>query len=145
MSILVVSTILVGAQIHHVSQASTLPLQTDQCAVQLLSNSTTPATHLPSAVGNPEVFWLFRLSFMYYALVGLVVMVIVSHIVSRLTGGSTQDIDESLLLPQFQSKDYKERVSNINKSTKYTGVNQNVVELKELMQQEKFQEALKQV
>lgn len=139
-SVLVVSIILVGAQIHHVAQVSTLPVQTDQCRVQNFDNSTTPATTLPSIVASAEVFWLFRLSFMYYALMGLIVMVIVSHITSRLTGGASQDLDESLLLSHFQSKEYKERMSKRRNTAEYTEVNQTAVELKELTQQEKFQE-----
>lgn len=140
MSILVVSIILVGAQVHHVSQAPTLPVQTDQCRLHDFDNSTTPASPLPSIVTSAEVFWLFRLSFMYYSLTGLIVMVVVSHIASWLTGGASQDLDESLLLSQFQSGEHEERMRKRENKAEYTEVNQTALELKELTQQEKFQE-----
>lgn len=143
-SIICVTTILVGAQIHQVSQASTLPLQTDQCDVQYFNNFTTPATTSADHEAKAEIFWMFRLSFMYYSLAGLIVMLIVSHIASRLTGGASQDLEECLLLPYFQSKEHKERMCKMIK-TQYTKVNQHVVELKVMSQNEQTPAANVQV
>lgn len=64
-------------------------------------------------------------------------MVIVSHIVSRLTGGDSQNLDESLLLTHFQSDEYRERMSKLSQDTKYIEVNQNIVELKDFTQKQK--------
>lgn len=71
-------------------------------------------------------------------------MVAVSSIVSRLTKGTSQEVDESLLLERFRSDEYKERMSKIkDASTKYTEVDQNGTELKQMTQ--KIQEETGQV
>lgn len=71
-----------------------------------------------------EIFWPFRISFMYYSLVGLIIMLIITQIVSSLTGGSTQEIDENLLISYFQSKKFKEEKKRSN-SAKYKEVQQS--------------------
>lgn len=70
-----------------------------------MTSATTPA---PGNNSN-EVFWLFRISFYYYSVIGLVTMMIVSYIVSLITGGNTNYVDESLMVSWFRSQNYKKQ------------------------------------
>lgn len=53
-----------------------------------------------------EAHWIFRISFMYYSLIGLIIMFLVAYPISLLTGG-TENLDETLLTPCMRSKAYK--------------------------------------
>lgn len=46
-----------------------------------------------------DIFWLFRISFIYYSTIGFLTTMIVGYIISALTGGFHQQIDERLLTP----------------------------------------------
>lgn len=63
----------------------------------------------PALNNKAEVFWLFRISFLYYSLIGFVTLLLVAYPVSILTGGYEAELDESLLTPLFRSKRYKEQ------------------------------------
>lgn len=83
------------------------------CSKRDISNATLHSTNnIDDDNGEPheEIFWLFRISFMYYSVIGFIVMMVVSQIVSLLTGGASQRIDEELLTPLFQSRAYKEQM-----------------------------------
>lgn len=65
-------------------------------------NFTTTATTIE------ETFWLFRISFMYYSFIGLMVVIIVGYPVSLMTSDDSI-LDERLLTPFMRSKEYKEK------------------------------------
>lgn len=56
-------------------------------------------------------------------------MMAVSYIASQLTGGASQVVDEELLTPLFQSKEYKEKKQR-EKKNKYLEVKQQDFEVK---------------
>lgn len=91
-------------------------------------SNATEHTNFNSTQGN-EVFWLFRISFMYYSVIGFLVTLIVSQIVSLLTGGASQKIDESLLTPLFQSREFKEKNLQKMNETKYVTIDRMLIEL----------------
>lgn len=84
----------------------------------------------PTDVEPQEVFWLFRISFMYYSVIGFIIMMVVSTIASSLTGGAKEAVDENLLTPLFQSKKFKERANQLQ--TKYAGINEALAEMKKI-------------
>lgn len=81
---------------------------------------------------NPseKVFWLFRISFLLYSVVGFLVATVVGQVVSWLTNGAAQQIDENLLIPFFQSKEFKQRIRRRENDTKYVTIDQMLVEMK---------------
>lgn len=66
---------------------------------------------------------------MYYSVIGFLVTLIVSQIVSLLTGGASQKIDESLLTPLFQSREFKEKNLQKMNETKYVTIDRMLIEL----------------
>lgn len=82
---------------------------------------------------NNGVFWLFRISFMLYPVIGFAVSMVIGQAMSWLTGGHQQQIDEHLLLPFFQSAEFKERQRRRQRqqenSTRYTTIDQMLVEM----------------
>lgn len=74
---------------------------------------------------------------MYYAFIGLIVTMIVSQMVSWLTDGAEQNIDESLLTPLFLSRKFKAQLELHRNETKYVTIDLMLVDMK--MQQESDQ------
>lgn len=58
---------------------------------------------LPDATPNEEVFWLFRISFMYLSMIGCLTVFMVSYPISLLTQAN-EVIDETLLAPFLRMK-----------------------------------------
>lgn len=79
-----------------------------------------------------EIFWLFRISFMYYSVIGFVTCIVVAQVVSLMTGGASQQIDESLLTPLFQSKAFKEQMMKKENEARYTTIDQMLIEMTKL-------------
>lgn len=79
---------------------------------------------------DDEIFWLFRISFMYYSFIGFIITIFVAQLVSLLTDGAAQNIDESLLTPLFQSQKYKDEQYRKKHETKYVTIDQMLIELK---------------
>ncbi|XP_059608151.1 sodium-coupled monocarboxylate transporter 2-like [Phlebotomus argentipes] len=78
----------------------TLPFRTDGCTDSL--NSTI--TSFPQSSSDQEdIFWLFRISFVYYNLIGLFIGISVGYLTSILTGGNTVE-DQRLLAPFLRRK-----------------------------------------
>lgn len=67
---------------------------------------------------------------MYYAFIGLIVTMIVSQLVSLLTDGAKQNIDESLLTPLFQSRKFKYQQELKRNETKYVTIDQMLIDMK---------------
>lgn len=65
---------------------------------------------------------------MCYAIIGFIVSLVVGQVSSWLTGGATQQIDENLLIPFFQSDEFKERM-NRKPETRYVTIDQMLIEM----------------
>lgn len=77
-----------------------------------------------------EGFWLFRISFMYYSFIGLMVVIIVGYPISLLTSDDSI-VDERLLTPFMRSKEYKEK-ERLSKQfdAEYSQIEQKQFEMK---------------
>jgi solute carrier family 5 (sodium-coupled monocarboxylate transporter), member 8/12 len=116
-SLILVGIIIIGAQ--SLPKPPPLPSKLDGCESPF--NSTISAIH-NYEVSNKialdkieSVPLIFRLSFMYYALLGTAILFIVALPVSWATGGCDK-FDERLLTPLLRSKEWKEK-DKINKLT----------------------------
>lgn len=67
---------------------------------------------------------------MLYSVVGFAVSMVIGQVVSWLTGGHNQQIDENLLIPLFQSAEFKQRMRRQQQqnSTRYSTIDQMLVE-----------------
>lgn len=127
-SMIIVTIIMIGAQ--SLPKPKPLPIQIDECDFMLnnLSTTTTAATTVKTFTttmtimmnetnsSNSEVVediiktvddipLIFKLSFMYYTLLGSILLVLIAYFVSWLTGGCPP-FDEKLLATFMRSKDY---------------------------------------
>lgn len=59
-----------------------------------------------------DVPYIFRINYMYYSVLGLIVMVLVGYPISILTGG-TENLDEKLLAPFLRKKYVQDRKEQI--------------------------------
>lgn len=66
-----------------------------------MSQSRTPNVAIKI---EDEVFWLFRISIMYYTLIGCATVWIVSYPISLLTQTDNEIVDENLLAPFLRRK-----------------------------------------
>lgn len=99
-SMLTVGFIMVGAQ--SLPKHPPLPSRTDGCEVDFNVTMST-AMNDKTADDNPLIF---KLSFMYYTLLGSILLIIIAYIVSWFTGGC-EPFDERLLAPFMRSKNWK--------------------------------------
>lgn len=97
-SMLIVGFIMVGAQ--SLPKTPSLPTRTDGCDASF--NVTSPIAE-QTADDNPLIF---KLSFMYYTLLGTVLLIVIAYVVSWFTGGC-DSFDERLLAPFRRSKNWK--------------------------------------
>lgn len=76
-----------------------------------------------------EVFWAFRISFMYFSLIGLLVFILVGYPVSLMTSDDSV-LDEKLLTPIMRSKEYREK-ERLNKQfeAEYSQIEQKQFEM----------------
>lgn len=108
MSLLVVGTIIIGAQ--SLPKPPPLSFKTDDCEYPW--NMTEPLVNLSNQRDSIEdIPLIFRLSFMYYALLGTIILFVVALPVSWATGGC-EPFDERLLTPLLRSKLWKEKNEN---------------------------------
>lgn len=119
-SLIVVATIIIGAQ--SLPKPQSLPFKTDECDFLFNSTDISVNATLNSIENTP---FIFRLSFMYYALLGTIILFVVALPVSWATGGC-EPFDERLLTPLLRSKLWKEK----NESEKRTNLSK--LELDEL-------------
>jgi solute carrier family 5 (sodium-coupled monocarboxylate transporter), member 8/12 len=128
LSMLIVTTIMIGAQ----SLPKPKPLPTlDKCdSSNYMLNSTTNislSTMMTTPIVNEtnssnekddkktvddDIPLIFKISFMYYTLLGSILLVIIAYFVSWLTGGCPP-FDEKLLATFMRSKNY---VNNLNEN-----------------------------
>lgn len=111
-SLIVVGTIIIGAQ--SLPKPPPLSFRTDDCefAVNATETDITMSDQHTSVEDIPIVF---RLSFMYYALLGTIILFLIALPVSWATGGC-EPFDERLLTPFLRSKSWKEK-NEIDKRT----------------------------
>lgn len=105
-SLLAVGTIISGAQTYLPKQPN-LPLRTDKCEIPSNVTSSDDADNFFAHEElTKDIPIIFRLSFMYYALLGLVVMTAVALPTSWLTGSYREPVyfDEQLLAPFRRKK-----------------------------------------
>lgn len=94
----------------------------------ITTNSLHGASQKSATNLSDDVFWLFRITFMCYATIGFLVSTVVGQVVSLLTGGASQQIDENLLIPFFQSAEFKQRMRR-KPETRYVTIDQMLVEM----------------
>ena len=99
-SLLTVGFIMVGAQ--WLPKHPHLPVRVDGC--DLPYNITTQATTPDLTADNIPL--IFKISFMYYTLLGTLLLIIIAYIVSWFTGGC-ESFDERLLAPFRRNKNWK--------------------------------------
>jgi solute carrier family 5 (sodium-coupled monocarboxylate transporter), member 8/12 len=97
-SMLTVGVIMVGAQ--SLPKHPPLPTRTDGC--DFAYNATLSA----AAASVDDVPLIFKLSFMYYTLLGTILLIGIAYIVSYFTGGSRK-FDERLLVTFMRSENWK--------------------------------------
>lgn len=102
-ALLTVGTIIVGAQ--SLPKHPALPVRTDGCDPPL--NLTIPET-TNHEISHDEIPLVFQLSFMYYTILGTIILFIVALPVSWATGGC-EPFDERLLTPFARSQNWKEK------------------------------------
>ncbi|XP_037026329.1 sodium-coupled monocarboxylate transporter 2-like [Bradysia coprophila] len=100
-SVSVVGVAIIGAQSSKLD--AMLPMRVDGCnwtdsdVLNSTRNTHTTST-IPGTNDSEEPFWLFEISFMYYAFIGFVLVFIVGYPISLMTGKAKR-FDEILLLP----------------------------------------------
>lgn len=105
-SLVVVATIIIGAQ--SLPKPPPLAYKTDGCDFPF---NVTETSSLPmdDYTHVEDIPLIFRLSFMYYALLGTIILFVVALPVSWATGGC-EPFDERLLTPLLRSKLWKEKM-----------------------------------
>ncbi|XP_049786323.1 sodium-coupled monocarboxylate transporter 1-like [Schistocerca cancellata] len=85
-----------------------LPTSVEGCPGNLTASVHTAAAAAATSTSADDVLLLFRLSYMYYTVVGALIVVTVGWVVSRLTGPlKPGDVDPRLLAPQVRPTDLK--------------------------------------
>ncbi|XP_053664928.1 sodium-coupled monocarboxylate transporter 1-like [Anopheles marshallii] len=102
-SLISLSAIAVGAQLEilggHLKYES-LPFRYDGCS-GFNATGVETSTFYRDAAGhdNSEVPWVFRIGFMYYSLLGTIIVIVVGIVVSYATGGQKERVPLNLLTP----------------------------------------------
>ncbi|CAB0003183.1 unnamed protein product [Nesidiocoris tenuis] len=82
------------------------PVSTEGCALSF--NVSEPLVELIKPSEMADVFWVLRLSYLYYTLIGTMVVLLVGNIVSYLTGPTdVKTLNKDLLAPFVQKYFYK--------------------------------------
>ncbi|CAO1405272.1 unnamed protein product [Diamesa tonsa] len=124
-SLSVVSFIVFGAQVNIYDGSlryPSLPFNIEECGAvnRTLSDGITPSNStyyiFNEDADNSSVPWIFKLGFMYYSIVGTLLVAIVGYPVSIMTGG-TQNLDHQLLAPIFRKLYKKENEKNLQDMT----------------------------
>lgn len=109
-SMLTVGFIMVGAQ--SLPKHPSLPTRTDGCDASY--NLTLSSLEIDAEKTDDDNPLVFKLSFMYYTLLGTVLLIVIAYIVSWFTGGC-EPFDERLLAPFMRSKNSKMGEGVLNK------------------------------
>lgn len=115
---------IIGAQLYKVKKLIVypkLPTSVDNC--DFFFNETI--TQINSISEDSEPFFLYRITFYYYTLIGVLVVFIVGLPVSWFTKKSTDKVDQDLISPAFQwliPKEKKIDYYSIDKGLNVTAV-----------------------
>nr|XP_019536046.2 sodium-coupled monocarboxylate transporter 1-like [Aedes albopictus]XP_029708665.1 sodium-coupled monocarboxylate transporter 1-like [Aedes albopictus] len=124
-SMITISTILIGAQLN--PKHPFMPFRTDGCDASLLQNVTL-VTPPPSTIQD-DVPHIFKLSFMYYTLLGVIIYFVVAYVVSIMTGGGEVN-DQRLLAPFMRDqKQYEKEQALRRHNIQYTEIDLALKEL----------------
>lgn len=130
-SMLIVTTIMIGAQ--SMRKPKPLPIRVDECDFMLNNLTTVTSTIMTTMVMNEtnssilleedektvdDIPLIFKLSFMYYTLLGSILLVVIAYFVSWLTGGCPP-FDEKLLATFMRSKNYKLEQINLQNASPF--------------------------
>lgn len=75
---------------------------------------------------------MFRISFMYYSFIGLIIVICVGYPVSLMTSDDSV-LDERLLTPFLRSKEYKEKERLSRRfDAEYSKIEQKQIEMKNI-------------
>ncbi|XP_055701883.1 sodium-coupled monocarboxylate transporter 2-like [Phlebotomus papatasi] len=113
-AILSVLTLMIGS-IGRIAEPN-LPFRTDGCNNNLTAFNSTIVNYSTQLNDSEEIFWLFRVSYMYYALIGVFLGITSGYIASILTGGNTIE-DQRLLAPFLRRKPYAEEEEKVKLKT----------------------------
>lgn len=105
-SLISVGTIIIGAQ--SLPKPPPLVFRTDECELPFNMTEASNRTVTDQRDSIEEIPTIFRLSFMYYALLGTIILFVVALPVSWATGGC-EPFDERLLTPLLRSKHWKDK------------------------------------
>lgn len=112
-SILVLSVIIIGSIA--LPKPQSLPISTSGCDFPYNNTSTASLKHEEKLI--VEIPIIFQLSFMYYIMLGTIVLFIIAFPISYLTGGC-EPFDERLLTPICRSRNWNEKQQNKRKIEK---------------------------
>lgn len=104
-SILILGVIIIGS--FTLPKPISLPIATSGCDFPYNNSIVPNALPPPQDISNDEIPIIFKLSFMYYILLGTFILFSVAIPVSYLTG-NCEPFDEKLLTPWLRSKNWKE-------------------------------------
>ncbi|KAF2898113.1 hypothetical protein ILUMI_08055 [Ignelater luminosus] len=142
LSLLIISWMVIKTQLHNyngIIKYLPKPLDADGCALDLNITTTvvtsTPTPILTTCSEEDEPFWLFKISFYYYTLIGAVLAVLIGLVVSWITSSDTDtEVDPDLLCPFVQRYLQKSRraikYTSVDKSLHIIAMNENEKEIK---------------
>ncbi|XP_059612658.1 sodium-coupled monocarboxylate transporter 2-like [Phlebotomus argentipes] len=112
-SVVAISILTIGGL--YKSRDPFLPLRTDGCDPEIFNATTLPQTPVESTDGS-DIPWVFKIHFLYHALIGFSLNLIVGYVVSVLTGGNPS-VDEKLLarfLRRTQKGEEEVKLNDVN-------------------------------
>lgn len=112
-SILVLSVVIIGSIA--LPKPQSLPISTAGCEFPF--NNTSTASFKDEEKLDEEIPLIFQLSFMYYILLGTIVLFVIALPVSFMTGGC-ESFDERLLTPLCRSRSWNQKQQNKRKFEK---------------------------
>ncbi|XP_019550433.3 sodium-coupled monocarboxylate transporter 2 [Aedes albopictus] len=80
-----------------------LPFRSDGCDEDIFTSTMNQTTNVNPPTSEEQLPFIFRISFMYYALIGVLIFTTVAYPVSLFTGGG-KVVDQRLLTPFARSK-----------------------------------------
>lgn len=112
-SMSIVSVIMIGAQ--SLPKHPPLPFRTDGCDSSFNMTSSVLSNSVTQSIDDIPL--VFKISFMYYALIGCILLFLIAYPVSWLTGGC-KPFDERLLTPLIRSKNWDKTKPTTNADKK---------------------------
>lgn len=118
-SLTLMSILIIGAQ--SLPKHPPLPFRTDGCDPPINETIAMSRNYDDYNSSLDQVPLIFQLSFMYYTLIGSLILVVIAMPVSWMTGGCAP-FDERLLTPMMRSKHWKQKLKEAEHETKVENV-----------------------